>query len=128
MSQSVRTAAVLAALVAAGAAAALPALAPAATKQHPPATGKTRTVGVYTDYYDPPKLTLHVGDKIKWVWHSSGFALHDVYVDSGPEQFNSPTQAGGSFAHRFKKSGSYKLYCTEHPEMTMAVTVRKVRK
>ncbi|MCW3021985.1 MAG: copper-binding protein [Conexibacter sp.] len=127
MSQSVRTAAVLAALVAAGAAAALPAFAPAAA-QHPSTSGKTRTVGVYTDYYDPPKLTLHVGDKVKWVWHSSGFALHDVYVDSGPEDFNSPTQAGGSFAHRFKKAGTFKLYCTEHPEMTMGVTVKKVRK
>jgi plastocyanin len=127
MSQSVRTAVVLAALVAAGAAAALPAFAPAATKQQP--TGKTRTVGVYTDYYDPPKLTVHVGDRIKWVWHSSGFALHDVYVDSGPTKFNSPTQAAGTFSRTFKKPGVYKLYCTQHEaDMTMTLTVRKVPK
>ncbi|HMJ36480.1 MAG TPA: hypothetical protein VK501_21430 [Baekduia sp.] len=129
MTHPVRLAVALSALVAGSAAAALPALAPAAAPTgHQAATGKTRTVGVYTDYYDPPKTTIHVGDRIKWVWHSSGFALHDVYTESGPEEFNSPTQAGGSWTHRFKKSGTFKLYCTEHPEMTMAVTVRKVRR
>jgi plastocyanin len=128
MTHHVRPAVALSALVAGLAAAAVPALAPAATKQHPPASGKTRTVGVYTDYYDPPKMTVHVGDRIKWVWHASGFALHDVYTESGPEEFNSPTQAGGTWAHRFKKAGAFKLYCTEHPEMTMSVTVKKARR
>jgi plastocyanin len=129
MKHHARLAVALSALVAGGAAAALPALSPASTKpNHPAATGKTRVVGVYTNYYDPPKLTVHVGDRIKWVWHATGLGLHDVYVDSGPEEFNSPTQAGGTFTHRFKKAGTFKLYCTEHPEMDMAVTVKKVRK
>jgi plastocyanin len=121
--------AVLSALVAGGAAAALPAIAPAAAKHHHPTKGKTREVGVQSDYYDPAKLTIHVGDKVKWVWHASGFALHDVYVDSGPTTFNSPTQAGGTFSQTFKKAGTYKLYCTQHEEdMTMTLVVRKVPK
>jgi plastocyanin len=124
---SARRGAALTAVVAVGAAAALPALAPAAKKKTP--AGKTRTVGVQTDFYDPAKITVHVGDKIKWVWHSSGFSLHDVYVDSGPSKFNSPTQAAGSFAYKFKKAGAYKLYCTQHEaDMTMTVTVKKAPK
>jgi plastocyanin len=120
--------AALSALVAGGAVAALPAIAPAAAKHHT-AKGKTREVGVQSDYYDPAKLTIHVGDKVKWVWHASGFALHDVYVDSGPTTFNSPTQAGGTFSQTFKKAGTYKLYCTQHEEdMTMTLVVRKVPK
>jgi plastocyanin len=121
--------AALSALVAGGAVAALPAIAPAAATHHHPTKGKTREVGVQSDFYDPGKLTIHVGDKVKWVWHASGFALHDVYVDSGPTTFNSPTQAGGTFSQTFKKAGTYKLYCTQHEEdMTMTLVVRKVPK
>jgi plastocyanin len=110
--------------LAAGAAAALPAFAPAATKKA--SAGKTRKVGVRADFYDPAKLTIHVGDKVKWVWHASGLSLHDVYVDSGPTKFNSPTQAAGTFSQTFKKAGTYKLYCTQHEEdMTMTLTVKR---
>jgi plastocyanin len=93
------------------------------------ARGKTRTVGVQSDYYDPARLTIHVGDKVKWVWHASGLALHDVYVDSGPSQFHSPTQASGEFSETFKRAGTYRLYCTQHEEdMTMTLIVKKVPK
>ena len=129
MKQHAVKSAALSALVAGGAVAALPAIAPAASERHHPTKGKTREVGVQTDYYDPAKLTIHVGDKVKWLWHASGFALHDVYVDSGPTTFNSPTQAGGTFVKTFKKAGTYKLYCTQHEEdMTMTLVVRKVPK
>jgi plastocyanin len=122
--------AALSAVLAAGAVAALPAFAPAATKHHHhQATGKTREVGVQSDYYDPAKLTIHVGDKVKWVWHAGGLSLHDVYVDSGPARFNSPTQASGTFSQTFKKAGTYKLYCTQHEaDMTMTLVVRKAPK
>jgi plastocyanin len=126
MTHAVSRAAALAAILAAGA---LASAAPtgAAAKHH--ARGKTRTVGVYSDYYDPPRLTVHVGDRVKWVWHASGFALHDVYVDSGPTRFNSPTQANGEFSETFKKPGTYRLYCSQHEEdMTMTLIVKKVPK
>ena len=118
--------AALAAVVAAGAASALPGIAPAATGKHHHHAGKTRTVGVQSDFYDPAKLTVHIGDKVKWVWHASGLSLHDVYVDSGPAEFNSPTQAAGTYSYTFKKAGTYRLYCTQHEEdMTMTVTVKR---
>ena len=95
----------------------------------PASHGRTRTVGVNDDFYDPAKLTLHVGDRVKWVWHANGFSLHDVTVDSGPAKFSSPTQGGGSYSFTFKKAGTYKLYCTQHEEdMTMTVTVKKATK
>jgi plastocyanin len=111
-------------------AAALPALAPAAKTpteaKKRQTSGKTREVGIQSDYYDPSKITVHVGDRIKWVWHASGFSLHDVVVDTGPTAFSSPTQAAGSFAYKFKKAGTYKLYCTQHEaDMTMTVTVKR---
>ena len=131
MTHRARRGAALTAVLAVGAAAALPALSPAApahAKKHQ-VTGKTRQVGVQSDYYDPSKLTVHVGDKVKWVWHSTGLALHDVYVDSGPTEFNSPTQAAGTYAYTFKKAGTYKLYCTQHEEdMTMTLVVKKAPK
>jgi plastocyanin len=114
-----------AALLAASAAAVVPT---AIAKPHKPKP-KTHEVGVNDDYYDPTKVTVRVGDKVKWVWHSNGFGLHDVYVDSGPTDFHSPTQGGGSFTYTFKKPGKYKLYCTQHEaDMTMTVTVKKAAK
>lgn len=107
--------------VAASAAVALP-----ATAAKSPRKPKTYKVGVQNDFYDPAKLTLHAGDKVKWSWHATGFELHDVYVDTGPSDFHSPTQAAGKFSYTFKKRGTYKLYCTQHEEdMTMTVTVKK---
>jgi plastocyanin len=126
MTHARRTAA-LAATLAAGAAAALLATgAPADAAKS--AKGKTRTVGVASDFYEPGKLTIHVGDTVRWKWHASGLSLHDVTVDTGPESFASPTQAAGSFAHRFKKAGTYKLYCTQHEDtMTATVVVKRSR-
>jgi plastocyanin len=121
--------AALSALVAGGAVAALPALAPAAAEHASSKKGKTREVGVRSDFFDPAKLTIHVGDKVKWVWETSGFDLHDVSVDSGPTKFSSPSQAGGTFVKTFKKAGTYKLYCSQHEaDMTMTLVVRKSRR
>jgi plastocyanin len=117
-----RVVATAALVAAAAAAAALPA---AAAKPHK-AKAKTHKVSVESDFYDPAKLAVRAGDKVKWVWHGTGFELHDVVVDSGPTDFHSPTQASGSFSYTFKKAGTYKLYCTQHEEdMTMTVTVKK---
>jgi plastocyanin len=104
-------------------------LAAGATAAHaaPAGKGKTRTVGVVSDYFDPAALTVHVGDKVKWVWKGSTLSGHDVNVESGPEQFHSATQYSGSFAHRFKKAGTYKLYCTQHETMVQTVKVKQAR-
>jgi plastocyanin len=101
-------------------------LAVGATTAH--AQGKTRTVGVVSDYFDPDALTVDVGDKVKWVWKGTSLQGHDVNVDAGPERFSSETQFSGSFSHTFKKAGTYKLYCTQHDGMTQTVKVRRAKR
>jgi plastocyanin len=110
------TTALLAALVAAGAGGALPAVAKA------PATHKAKVV---SDYFSPSKITIKLGDRVRWTWDSSGFEQHDVTVDSGPATFASPTQSAGTYTHRFTKAGTYHLYCTVHEDMTETVIVKK---
>jgi len=53
--------------------------------------------------------------------------MHNVHVKSGPERFKSPTQAAGTWTRRFSKPGKFVLYCTEHADMTMKLTVNKRR-
>jgi plastocyanin len=110
-----------AALVAACGALALSAPALGGTSAKP----KTRTVKVGSDYYNPDKVTtLRKGDRMKWVWESSGFALHNVVVKKGPQRFHSPLQAAGVYTKVLTKPGKYLLYCTEHT-MQMTVTVKQ---
>jgi plastocyanin len=86
--------------------------------------GKLREVGVHSDYFDPAKLTIHVGDRIRWVW-DGGTARHSVFVDRGPSDFHSPTQSSGTYTHRFTRAGVYHLQCSQHMMMRMTVTVKR---
>jgi plastocyanin len=116
----------LIALAGAAAVAAAPAaLADAATK------GKTRTVTVNDNYYGPSKLTVHVGDTVKWHWTEEATDVHDVAVKSGPKgatKFASDAMAAGDdFKRKLTKAGTYKIICTFHEEvMKMSITVRKL--
>ena len=97
------------------------AAAPAATKKKP--KQRIVKVEVASDFYDPERVTIHSGDRIKWSW-TPGFDLHDVYVRKGPEKFHSPTQSSGVYARTFRKPGTFKLYCTQH-EMDMTLVVKR---
>jgi plastocyanin len=117
----------LIALTGAAAVAAAPAaLAIAATK------GKTRTVTVNDNYYGPSsKLTIHVGDTVKWHWTDEATDVHDVALKSGPKgapKFASDAMAAGDdFKRKLTKAGTYKIICTFHEEvMKMTITVKKL--
>ena len=99
------------------AAAALAAAAPAQA-------GKVATVDLGTSYYAPAKLTVKKGDKVRFKWNPS-FDMHDVNVKSGPQRFNSPLQASGTWTRRFTKPGKYVLYCSQHSDMGMTLVVKK---
>ena len=99
------------------AAAALAAAAPAQA-------GKVATVDLGTSYYAPAKLTVKKGDKVRFKWNHS-FDMHDVNVKSGPQRFNSPLQASGTWTRRFTKPGKYVLYCSQHSDMGMTLVVKK---
>jgi hypothetical protein len=58
-------------------------------------------------------------------WRFVGPARHDVTLANGPEGLASPTVAQGTFAFRFRRPGTYNLYCSLHPtRMTQRVIVR----
>ena len=90
----------------------------------PAAAGKVATVDLGTSYYAPAKLTVKKGDKVRFKWNPS-FDMHDVNVKSGPQRFNSPLQASGTWTRRFTKPGKYVLYCSQHSDMGMTLVVKK---
>jgi plastocyanin len=114
------------ALTGAAAVAAAPALAVAATSS----AAKTRTVSVNDNYYGPSKLTVHVGDSVRWRWSEDETDVHDVALKSAPtgvKKFASePLAAGETFKRKLTRAGTYKIICTFHEEeMKMTITVKK---
>jgi plastocyanin len=111
------------ALCGAAALAAAPALAAAAAP-------KKRTVLVTDNYYNPKKLTIHVGDTLRWHWDENETDVHDVKLAVAPKgvpKFQTePLAAGQSYSRKLTKPGSYRFICTFHEdEMFMSVTVKK---
>jgi plastocyanin len=94
--------------------------------------GARRTVTVNDNYYGPSsKLTIHVGDTVKWHWTDEATDVHDVALKSGPKgapKFASDAMAAGDdFKRKLTKAGTYKIICTFHEEvMKMTITVKKL--
>ncbi len=86
------------------------------------ASSKTRTVRATDSVYTPKKLTVKSGTKV--VWRFDGNLPHNVEVDRGPELFSSSITRKGTFTHRMKARGTYKIVCTLHTNMTMKVIVK----
>jgi plastocyanin len=80
-------------------------------------------VVVGSNFYDPPRITIRKGQRVRWEWEP-GIELHDVRVRRGPERFKSPLQGGGTYARTFRRPGTFLLYCTNH-DMRMRVVVRR---
>ena len=106
--------AALAASLAAGAA-----LAP------PAGAGSIQKVEIGQGYFAPAKKVVKRGAKVRFVWPEYGFDVHDVRVRKGPEKFRSPLQATGTWTRTFRKAGTFRLYCSQHSEMTMTLVVKK---
>jgi plastocyanin len=92
------------------------------------AFAKTRTVKVGDDYFlhrgDPPTITIKKGSRVRWSWVGSD--SHNVSVAKGPRKFSSDLQRKGTFSHKFKKAGKYKIVCTIHePDMAMTIKVKR---
>lgn len=85
------------------------------------ALASTSTVKVKDSFYSVKTLNISKGTTVNWKW--AGTLFHDVKVQSGPASFHSRRQISGSYSHRFTVRGTYKLYCTLHPGMTMTVHV-----
>ena len=86
------------------------------------ALAASSSVKVEDSFFSAKKLSISQGASVTWTW--TGALLHNVKVRSGPAKFSSRTQLHGSYSHRFTARGTYKLYCSLHPDMVMTVTVR----
>ena len=86
------------------------------------ALAASSTVKVEDSFYSAKKLSISRGASVTWKW--AGALLHNVKVKSGPAKFGSGKLLKGTYSHRFTVRGTYKLYCTLHPDMTMTVVVR----
>jgi len=89
---------------------------------------KTRTVKVSDDYYAPVKLTVKKGTKIRWVWVQGNYDTHDVRLGKRPrgvKKFKSELAASDySFSRKLTVPGTYKIYCSLHREMRLAIVVK----
>jgi plastocyanin len=85
---------------------------------------KQKFVKVRDDFYKPTKVTIKVGDRVKWGWGDGTDHQHTVTEQHG--KWTSKEKTIGSFRHTFGKTGTFKIYCADHPlDMTMKVTVTK---
>jgi len=63
-------------------------------------------------------VTIVEGTTVTWVWDDAPME-HNVVFDD----FESPLQAEGTFAHTFEEAGVYDYHCAPHPFMKGTITV-----
>jgi plastocyanin len=88
-----------------------------------PGLAAQRGVAVKDDFFKPSSLTIAKGTKVVWTWR--GESRHNVVVAQGPSEFRSTIKRTGTYAHTFRKTGTWQLTCTVHPGMNMKVVVKK---
>jgi plastocyanin len=105
------------ALVALLAVAAVPvAIADAASK--PP----VKVTHLSDDFFNRGKITIKKGTVVNWKWNTKH--RHTVTEYNGNWGTKSETRTG-NFRHRFKKKGTWTVYCLVHPvEMRQKIVVK----
>jgi plastocyanin len=88
-----------------------------------PSLAAQRGVAVKDDFFKPKSLTIVKGTKVVWTWRGEG--RHNVVVAQGPSEFRSKIKREGTYAHTFKRKGTWQLTCTVHAGMNMKVVVKK---
>ena len=99
---------------------------------------QTHTVMVGQDglNFIPARLTIHVGDTVRWVWATAGHSVVSGTDGNADNRFCSPddtgcanpplSNAGATYDHTFANTGSFPYYCSVHFSlgMTGTITVR----
>src|SRR5215210_4082220 len=87
------------------------------------------TIGVKDNLFTKRNIRIDAGDKLNWSYDSSN--LHNLTLANGPKAIGGPNLSrDGSgeprvFTKRFKRPGTYRLFCALHPvQMTERVVVR----
>ena len=87
------------------------------------ALARVRSTSVGEYRFGAERVLLAPGDRFRWRF--IGAERHDVTLANGPAGFASPSLRTGTFSYRFRRKGTYNLYCTLHPTlMTQQVVVR----
>ncbi|MGH2848308.1 MAG: cupredoxin domain-containing protein [Thermoleophilaceae bacterium] len=90
--------------------------------------GGSKTVKVGDDFFNPAKLKVAKGTKVKFKWVDTRNP-HNVAKKRGPgRDFASDTtdDPGMNYRKKFKRAGRYKLICTIHPAtMVLRLKVRR---
>jgi plastocyanin len=76
------------------------------------AAPKPTTATLKDDYFVKGKLTVKKGTTVVWKWKTDD--EHTVTDLNG--RFGSKQTSHGTFKHRFKKKGTFTVYCLVHPE------------
>ncbi|WP_435062775.1 cupredoxin domain-containing protein [Halobaculum sp. EA56] len=109
---------------------------PATTTGEPATTTATAgsgdgsaSVGVYSNYYQPVRLSVPVGTTVTWTNQASGaYATHTVtsarfHETAASWSLDARLGSGDSTDHTFDSPGVYEYYCTIHGESTMCGAV-----
>jgi plastocyanin len=77
--------------------------------------------------FRPANVVLKRPARLRWRFF--GDQLHNVTLANGPRGFSSDNLSDNrEFAYRFRRRGTYRLFCTLHPLMTATVRVRGARR
>ncbi|MEA2368414.1 MAG: hypothetical protein QOH38_1132 [Thermoleophilaceae bacterium] len=78
--------------------------------------------------FHEPNVSVKPGSTLRWMFGTS--TIHNVTLANGPRGFSSPNlnadpSAPRSFKFKFKKAGTYRIFCALHPtQMSETVTVK----
>jgi plastocyanin len=85
------------------------------------AAAPSATIVVADFRFAPSAATVARGTRVVFVW--KGRAPHDAKA-AGPARFASRIQTSGTFAATLARRGFYRVTCSLHPRMRLALTVR----
>lgn len=74
--------------------------------------------------YNPPAITVHLGDTV--VWKNMDTAPHTVTTkaDAAVAFDSGALGQNATFSHTFNQTGTYNYHCTFHPEMVGTIVVQ----
>jgi len=85
-----------------------------------PATATTTDAAIAGFAFQPPSLSIKVGDTVKWT--NTDAAAHTVTADNG--SFGSENLSDQeAFSHTFSQAGTFDYHCDLHPSMKGTVQV-----
>lgn len=89
-----------------------------------PAAQQAITISVQGFRYNPPAITIHLGDTV--TWKNLDAAPHTITTKADAVSAFDSGMIGQNetFAHIFNQTGTYNYHCTFHPEMVGTIVVQ----